>query len=449
VNRLVAVVAAALVAAIGQPALAAPGPSDAPEYWFDDWQIQSLWADGVRGQGIRIAEIDSGVNAQLPELRGRILRGHDFGAKGNGQVDRERDPFGHGTAMASIMVARPGPFDITGLAPGAKILPLAVPLKGTTTSDKPDRVPEAIRYAADHHADIISMSLGGRRRPGIDPQPCDNDEQSAIFYALRRGALVIASVGNTGPTRNAIEDPGVCLGVLSVGAADSSGTVASFSSRQPYLSLVAPGVRVPSLGRIPGQAFRGSGTSQATALTSATAALVWSAHPKLDARGVATRILATLDEHRRRPSRAYGYGLLDAERAVTADVPADAPNPVFDAVAPFMSRVDASTRRLAKPTHAGKGRLVSTGDYKVGSVPWLTDQIQLGIGLAVFGLSLLVVLITTRLDRRRQRRRLPVLAPAAGQPDVLPPAPAIAQVEAWRPRPGPVSGPPGSAAPRD
>lgn len=444
-RRLLAVVAATLAWAAGQPAFAAPGPADAPEYWFDNWQIESLWADGIRGQGITIAEIDSGVNASLPELRGQILSGHDFGAKGNGQIDRERDTFGHGTAMASIMVARPGLFDITGVAPGAKILPLAVPLRGTTTADKPDRVPQAIRYAANHGANIISMSLGGRRRPGIDSQPCDDDEQSAIFYALRKGALVVAAVGNSGPTRNAVEDPGVCLGVISVGAVNSSGSVARFSTRQPYLTLVAPGVNVPSLGRVEGQAFAGNGTSQATALTSAVAALVWSAHPRLDARGVVTRILATLDERRRTPSPAYGYGLLDAHRAATANVPADAPNPVFDAVAPFMSRAGAVTKRLAKPPRAASGPLVSTGDYKVGSVPWLTDQIALGIGLAVFGLALLVVLGTVRLDRSRQQRRL-VPVPAAASP----PAPAFPQLDSWRPQPGPARPTtPESAAPPD
>jgi subtilisin family serine protease len=413
-RRVLGRVAAAAVALLAwttaQPALAVPGPADAPEYWFDQWHLQSLWADGIRGQGITIAEIDSGVNAKLPELHGRIVSGHDFGAAGNGQIDRERDTFGHGTAMASIMVARPGPFDITGIAPGAKIMPLAVPLRGTTSADKQDRVPAAIRYAANHGAKIISMSIGGLRRPGLDTLPCSNPEQAAIFYALRKGALVIASIGNTGPTRNTVEDPGVCLGVISVGAIDASGSVASFSARQPYLTLVAPGVNIPSLGRVIGQAFAGEGTSQATAMTSAAAALVWSAHPKLDARGVATRILATLDDRRRRPSPAYGYGRLDAYRAATADVPTHAPNPVYDAIAPFMSRVDATTKLPPKPGRAATYPLADEGDYGVGSVPWLTDQIRLGVALAVFGAALLIVLVTVGLDRRRQRSFVPAVA---------------------------------------
>jgi subtilisin family serine protease len=408
VKRRIAALGAVLALAFGaQPADATPGPVGAPEYWFDSWHIESLWADGIRGQGITIAEIDTGVNADLPELQGRILDGTDLGEKGNGHVDRERDEFGHGTAMASIMVGRPGLLDITGLAPDSKILPIAVPLNGTTNAGLPDKVPQAIRYAADHDAKIISMSLGGKRTPGVDRQPCKDEEQSAIYYALRKGALVIASVGNTGPTKNTIEDPGVCLGVISVGAVDASGTVASFSARQPYLTLVAPGVNIPSLGRVVGQAFSGDGTSQATALTSAAAALVWSAHPELTARDVATRLLATLDAHRSTPSPSYGYGMLDAYRAVTRDVPADAPNPVFDSVAPFMSRVDALSQTQPKPAEAAREPLASTGAYHVGSVPWLTAQVRTGIALAGAGMLSLLVLLVFGVRGRRRRAPQP------------------------------------------
>jgi subtilisin family serine protease len=449
-----------LTLATAGPAAATPGPANAPEYWFDSWQVQSLWDSGTRGQGVTIAEIDTGVNADLPELRGRILPGTDLGETGNGHVDREVDPFGHGTAMASIMVARPGLLDITGLAPAAKILPIAVPLDGTTDAQKPDRLPEAIRYAVDHHAKVISMSLGGKRSAGVDTQPCNAAEQSAIYYALRKGSLVIASVGNTGPTRNIIEDPGVCLGVISVGAVDAAGTVAAFSARQPYLTLVAPGIDIPSLGRLAGQAYSGDGTSQATALTSAAAALVWSRHPELDPRGVTTRLLATLDAHRTTPSPAYGYGMLDAYRAVTDEVPADAPNPVFDAVAPFMARADALAQARPKPPKAAAKTLASTGSYEVGSAPRFTAQVVTGIVLAAAGLLLLLLLLIVGVRGRRRRGRAAAAAvgygtgwpppggdgwpPPATSPPFNPPPPYEPSTEPYpadlprpRPRPGP------------
>ncbi len=435
--------------AAAAPRSVTPGPPDAPEYWFDEWHISSLWNAGVRGQGITIAEIDTGVNAALPELQGRVLSGTDLGSPGgNGQIDREIDSFGHGTAMATIMVGRPGTFGIRGIAPGAKVLPIAVPLDGTTDGDQPDHLPQAIRYAADHGAKIISMSVGGKRTPSPNNEPCPADEQSAVFHAMRKGALVVASVGNTGPTRNTVEEPAVCLGVVSVGSVDMAGRVASFSNRQPYLTLVAPGVAVPSLGRIPGQAYSGKGTSQSTAIASAALALIWSRYPKASASTILARVLATLDARRTRPSESYGYGLLDAYQAVVADVPADAPNPVFAAAQPFLDRDTAfSTRGLgpapAPAAHAGS----PPGDYAVGSaVRLVTPQVLSGAGVALVGLLLLVTLLVLRRRARPHRRPMievglpPWPAPEPAGVSVLPPhrpVPGSSPHPGPRPRPGP------------
>ncbi|WP_375477577.1 S8 family serine peptidase [uncultured Jatrophihabitans sp.] len=388
---------------------AVPGPSSAPEYWFDAWDVPQLWAAGARGQGVTIAVIDTGVNAALPELRGRVLRGTDLGTGGDGRVDREVEAFGHGTAMASIMVGRPGVLGIRGLAPAAKVLPIAVPLAGTTDAERPDNLPRAVTYAADHGAKIISMSLGGTRTPDADSEACPADEQAAIFHALRKGAVVLAAVGNTGPTRNTVEEPGVCLGVVSVGAVDATGTVARFSGRQPYLTLVAPGVDVPSIGRIAGQAFSGSGTSQATALTAAAAALVWSKHPGLTNRQVVARLLATLDGRRTSPDPAYGYGELDAGSAVTAAVAADAPNPVFATAEPFLRRAEAlaadanGAGRLgrAPPPATRRGQGASTG-LAVDSASRLTDaRVLLGGAIALVGLAVALLAIGALARRRR------------------------------------------------
>ena len=272
--RRVAVIGALLVTtlALAAPAAAAPGPPEAPEWWFDAWQVPSLWTAGARGQGVVIAEIDTGVNASLAELSANVLPGKDFGNPSlDGRTDHELETFGHGTAMASLMVAHTGLADITGLAPDAKLLPIAVPIRGT--DDAPavgsDQVPAAIRWAADHGGKIISMSLGGERFANRDRFACPQDEQTAITYAIGKGAIVVASAGNAAAKGSPVEDPGVCLGVISVGAVDDNGAVASFSSRHPYLTMTAPGVSIPSLGRDAGTAFIGDGTSQATALTSA------------------------------------------------------------------------------------------------------------------------------------------------------------------------------------
>ncbi len=378
--RSLGTVAIALGAA---PAAATPGPAGAKEYWFDDWQIPSLWADGARGQGVTIAEIDTGVNAELPELRGRVVKGTDLGEPGDGQVDREIDEFGHGTAMASLMVARAGTYGIAGMAPGAKVLPIAVPLQGTSDAESPDHLATAIRYAADHGAKIISMSLGERRTPGDDPLACPADEQAAVFHALRKGAVVVAAVGNTGQQQYAVVDPGVCLGVVAVGAVDASGTVAPFSARARYLTLTAPGVGIASLSRVQGRAYSGAGTSQATALTAAGIALVWSRFPQLSGPQVVARLLATLDGKRTTRDSSYGYGRLDVGRAVTADLPRQLPNPVYEAAEPFLTRADVvakSALGAAPPAAAESGSSPrGTGDFAThSSARWRSSSVVLG-----------------------------------------------------------------------
>ncbi|GAB2479261.1 type VII secretion-associated serine protease mycosin [Jatrophihabitans fulvus] len=394
----------AAAAALPIAAAAAPGPGSAPQYWFDDWGVYDLWNAGARGQGVTVATIDTGVNAALPELSGRVLPGTDLGLGGNGQTDRDRSRFGHGTAMASIIVARPGLLDITGVAPDARVLPVAVPLNGTTDAQRPDRLPEAIRYSADRGAKIISMSLGGKRDADEDQESCPADEQAAVFYAMRKGAVVLASVGNTGPRRNVIEEPGVCLGVVSVGAVDAAGRVASFSTRQPYLTMVAPGVEVASLGRVAGSAFSGDGTSQATALASGVAAMVWSRYPTLTPRQLVARLLATLDRPRGSRS-AYGLGELNAARAVTDRVPATAPNPVYDAAAPFLRRSAA----LGRPAAAGAAaprpaRATAAPDpATVGSVPRVSSTLVLSAAAGLLGLAAAIALVVVGLRRRRRR----------------------------------------------
>ncbi|HEU5265180.1 MAG TPA: S8 family serine peptidase [Jatrophihabitans sp.] len=427
IRRAGAALAAAAALAAGVlgsagAAHAAPGPAGAPQYWFDDWQVPALWADGARGQGITIAEIDTGVNAALPELRGRVVTGTDLGQPGDGQTDRELDEFGHGTAMASLMVARSGLFGITGLAPRAKVLPIAVPLEGTTDADRPDRLPAAIRYAADHGAKVISMSLGERRSPDRDTVSCPADEQDAIFHALRKGAVVVAAVGNTGQAHETVVDPGVCLGVVSVGAVDSSGTVAPFSGRARYLTLTAPGVGIASLSRVAGRAYSGAGTSQATALTAAGIALVWSRFPRLTGAQVVARILATLDGRNATPDRAYGYGRLDPYQAVTATLPARLPNPVYDAAAPFLAHsAGLATASLGAAPPPAAGPRADTGRYAVHKPSrWLTPSVLIGAGAAAAGLVLLAALLAGAAIARRRRPVPDASLPAAGADPQLP-----------------------------
>lgn len=410
-KRAVLVVGVATLLLVGvaaTPALAAPGPPDHPEWWFDTWNVPALWASGARGGGITIGEIDTGVNAGLPELSANVASGTDFGDfGGNGQTDRDIDPFGHGTAMASLMVAHDGQDNILGIAPDAHILPVAVPITGTTDDAGAGAgalLLQAIRWAADHGAKIISMSLGSARGPSDIGRSCPVQEQSAIDYALSKGAIVVASGGNSGDSGSPIEDPSVCLGVISVGALDSSNNVPSFSSKHPYLTVSAPGVGVPSIGQIPGQAYIGDGTSQAAAITSGGLAVIWSKYPQLTGRQVVARLLATLDQKHDTRDPATGYGMINIGSAVSANVPADAPNPVFDAVDPFLARDKAVTAVAHDPkVKPATIQKKLPGDFAVSPVP---NPLTSGPGLAGviaggLGLVAVVLLLVGAVRRRR------------------------------------------------
>jgi len=388
-------------------AAAAPGPSDHPEWWFDTWNVPGLWAGGARGQGILIGEIDTGVNAGLPELSANVQAGTDFGSfGGDGRTDRDTDEFGHGTAMASLMVAHDGQDNILGIAPDARILPIAVPITGTTDDagdNAADLLLTAIRWAADHGVKIITMSLGGPRDPGLS-RSCPAKEQSTIDYALSKGAIVVASGGNSGDSGSPIEEPSVCLGVVSVGAVDSSGVVPVWSSKHPYLTVTAPGVDVPTISRVPGAAFFGDGTSQAAAITSGGLAVIWSKYPQLTARQVVARLLATVDSKHTTRDSAVGYGMINIAAAVNNTVPADAPNPVFAAADPFRAQDAAVAAAPAAPkVQPATTRTKLPGSFAAAPAPNpLTSGPGLGglIGAAV-GLACLAFLIGGATRRRR------------------------------------------------
>jgi subtilisin family serine protease len=411
-KRLLGCVFAA-VFAFTPSALATPGDPYAPQYYFDQWHVHHLWSLGADGHGVTIAEIDTGVDASLGVFAGRVVPGTDFGRLGgDGEIDRDRDAYGHGTSMASIMVGRPGQFRIQGLAPAATLIPIAIPLTGTTDAQSNDQLPQAIRWAADHGAKVISMSLGGVRRPAQNRTACPDDEQQAIFYALRKGAILFAASGNRGANDDAVEEPGVCLGVVSVGAVDKNGTVASFSSRHRYLTMSAPGVNIASIGP-QGAPFSGDGTSQATAIASAVAALVWSKYPSLTASQVVARMLATLDRRTAAPDPSYGYGILNADGAVTADVPTSAPDPVAALARPFMNAHVAQSRQV-KPPAPIVHNATPPGSYAVGSSPRLYEPrvlVAAGVGLA--GLVSLVALAIGGAVARRRRRLEAQFAPPA------------------------------------
>ncbi|MEU1041845.1 S8 family serine peptidase [Streptomyces sp. NPDC005907] len=265
---------------------------------------QQMWQVST-GKGIKVAVLDTGVNASTPALAGRLLTDEIPHEVAYGAT---KDYRGHGTSMAELIAGTGRGGGLQGLAPGAKIIPIRVALASMKDKEEQKRTPspaDAIRAAADTDAQIINMSFGGDLP--------DDDSKAAVKYAASKGKLLFAAVGNEGDEDNFIGFPAAYPEVVGVGAADKSGAVGKFSQSGDYISLAAPGLDVPTWCDNTFQSYcENKGTSQASAIASAAAALIWSAHPTWTANQVLRVLIDTAarDWPKNTPSKYLGYGLI-------------------------------------------------------------------------------------------------------------------------------------------
>ncbi|MEI7031898.1 type VII secretion-associated serine protease mycosin [Streptomyces pratensis] len=307
-------------------ALASAAPAHADVIRDQQWALEALHADRAwqttRGQGVTVAVLDTGVDADHPDLAGQVLTGRDligFGAE-------RGDPSWalHGTAMAGIIAGRgsgPGRAGgVLGVAPEARILPVRVileskdPARAKARKTRGSALADGIRWAADNGADVINLSLGDDSE-SAHPDP---GEDSAIQYALSRGVPVVASAGNGGEKGDRTSYPAAYPGVIAVAAVDEYGAHASFSTRRWYATVSAPGVDIV-VANPDGHYYIEWGTSAAAAFVSGVVALVRSAHPGLDPAQI-KKLLA--DTARDAPAGgrddARGYGTVDPVEAIEA-----------------------------------------------------------------------------------------------------------------------------------
>jgi thermitase len=280
------------------------------------------------GNGQVIAIVDTGIDLTHPDLAPKLVPGTNTVAPGRSAADDQ----GHGTNCAGIAASlKDAAGGIVGMAPGAKLMPVKVLSADGGGSDA--SVAEGIRWAADHGATIISLSLGGPTpsRTGAD----------AVAYALSKGITVVAAMGNNGSGNKSY--PAAYPGVIAVGATDINDQVASFSQYGSWISVSAPGYSILStfptyhvtsmdayakdkdfweehgMRATPKYAYI-TGTSQATPHVSGLAALVRAANPgltpdqvKAKIEGAATHTSGMLggafDVH-------YGHGRIDALKAL-------------------------------------------------------------------------------------------------------------------------------------
>ncbi|MDN0196085.1 type VII secretion-associated serine protease mycosin [Streptomyces sp. S.PNR 29] len=252
------------------------------------WALQAMHTDEAwrttKGKGITVAVLDTGVEDDHPDLVGNVLPGKDL--VGFGAEPGDRTWARHGTAMAGIIAGHghgPGDADgVMGIAPEAKILPVRViledgdPSRAKARKTRGNALAEGIRWAADHGADVINLSLGDDSA-SAHPEPAEDE---AIQYALKKGVVVVASAGNGGEKGDHISYPAAYPGVIAAAAVDKYGTRASFSTRRWYATVSAPGVDVV-IADPDHRYYEGWGTSAAAAFVSGAVALVKAAHPGL------------------------------------------------------------------------------------------------------------------------------------------------------------------------
>jgi type VII secretion-associated serine protease mycosin len=274
------------------------------QWYLNAMHAEDMWKIST-GKGVKVAVLDTGVNPDTSSLKGQVL-GDEVPEAVSHNATEDYD--GHGTSMAELIAGTGAGGGMQGLAPGSKIVPYRVLSKGVSSTDKKKTpsVADAIKAAADSDARIINMSFGSDI---IDP-----DVEKIIKYAHSKGKLMFAATGNDAESKNFIGYPAAYSYVVGVAAADDKGKVGDFSEFGNYVDLAAPGLNVPLWcdATLRSYCDEGDGTSMASAIASASAALIWSAHPNWTANQVLRSLIdtASRDWPKNKPSNYLGYGLV-------------------------------------------------------------------------------------------------------------------------------------------
>ncbi|MFD9973920.1 type VII secretion-associated serine protease mycosin [Streptomyces sp. NPDC059017] len=286
------------------------------QWHLDAMHAEEMW-EATTGRGVTVAVIDSGVDRNVADLRGQVQDGMDLsGLKGNEHTDQA----GHGTGMAALIAAtgaRGQANGSHGLAPGTKILPIKMPYAtgGFATESSGRRYSEslakAIRFAADSEAKVINISMGSANTPG-KKNVGTPELTAAVKYAIGNGKLIFAAVGNSGNVTNAIEYPAATPGVVGVAGVDQKAKPLENSQFGPQVDLAAPGKEIVRACPEGTQICGGTGSSPATALASASAALIWSQHPNWTNNQVLRVLMQTASGNDKGLSRddVVGYGVI-------------------------------------------------------------------------------------------------------------------------------------------
>ncbi len=294
---------------------------------------QTAWRSGYDGSGVKVAVLDTGYDANHPDLKQQVVGAESF-IEGQEVQDRH----GHGTHVAST-IAGTGAASAglrKGVAPGVDLL------VGKVLSDEgkglDSQAIAGMEWAIKQGAKVISMSLGGDPSDGSDPfsQAVDQLSQTS-------GALIVVAAGNFGRDEG-IATPGTAPGALTVGAVDSDDKLAKFSSRGPRLGdgalkpeVTAPGVEIAAAraagtegGHQLGEYYtRLSGTSMATPHVAAAAAIVAQKHPDWTGQQLKSVLAGTAKSSKDVAMTGQGLGRIEIPKALDPAIVADTANLMF------------------------------------------------------------------------------------------------------------------------
>jgi len=275
-----------------------------------DWGLRALrigraWKES-KGSGIKVAILDTGYAKGHPDLQNAVTAHKDF--TGQGIYDGD----GHGTFVAGIVGARANNIGVVGIAPHCELL-IAKVLNNQGWG-KTSWVINGIKWAADHGADIISMSLGS------------NSPMRGIKPALRAcsNVFVVAAAGNSGPRINTVCYPAKYGMVISVGAITKKRKVARWSSRGMAVDIVAPGAAIVSC--YPPRALaQMSGTSMSCPMVAGVMALALSKHrlyggstPIRNRKDMLDHLVkSAIDLGKKGKDPNYGHGLINPNQLLS------------------------------------------------------------------------------------------------------------------------------------
>lgn len=403
-RRLVALVAVLTI--FGTIVVASPASADPVrdrEYWLSQYGFTEAW-NTTKGAGVTVAVIDTGVDGSVPDLTGVVIGGTDVSGVGSpdGQTPVGTDDKGHGTMVASMLAGHGhgSGAGVLGVAPQAKILSVSVGF-GVGSIDSDAQIAQGVRWAVDHGANIINMSL---TRNTLDWPPSWDD---AFLYAMEHNVIIVAAAGNRGSGTTEVGAPATMPGVVVVAGVDRFGN-ASFdaSSQGITLSVAAPSEDL--VGAAPGGAyFSWAGTSGAAPLVAGLLALIAASHPGLSAGNIINRLTATATP--KGSQIAYGSGLFNAAAAVTARVPSVTTNPA-DALREWIRlnrRAAASPAPTSGASAAPAPRItaVAAPVTPFGSVlPTVASLRDTGVPLLVYAVFITLLALALRGAWRARRK---------------------------------------------